>query len=189
MPEARKGTPTVFTTMVDRWPWITGLGIGLLAAALFVFSNIQETGTVAIRLIGGALVVGGGFNLLQAFFSRRRTGAIWNSLAGLLYLVAGFFIFREPETGSIALTIMAALALGGSGFMRIKLALAHKDVIGWQVLLGGGLFSILIGIALVFTLPWSGIWVLGMLIGLELALQGFGWLAFGIGLYRLRDLG
>jgi uncharacterized membrane protein HdeD (DUF308 family) len=189
MPEARKGTPTVFTTMVDRWPWITALGIGLLAAAVFVFSNVDKTGTIAIRLIGGALIVGGAFNLLQAFFSRRRTGAIWNSLAGLLYLVAGFFIFQEPETGSIALTVMAMLALGGSGFMRIRLALAHKDVIGWQVLLGGGIFSILIGIALVATLPWSGIWVLGMLIGLELALQGFGWLGFGIGLYRLRDLG
>ena len=189
MPEARKGAPTVFTTMVDRWPWITALGIGLLAASVFVFSNVDAAGTVAIRLIGGALVVGGGFNLLQAFFSRRRTGAIWNSLAGLLYLVAGFFIFREPETGSIALTVMAMLALGGSGFMRIQLALAHKDVIGWQLLLVGGFVSIGVGVALVATLPWSGIWVLGMLIGLELALQGFGWLAFGIGLYRLRDLG
>lgn len=189
MAEARRGAPTVFTTMIDRWPWITALGIALLAASVFVFSNIDETGTWAIRLIGGALIIGGGFNLLQAFFSRRRTGAIWNSLAGLLYLVAGFFIFREPETGSIALTVMAMLALAGSGIMRIKLALAHKDVIGWQLLLAGGLASIGIGIALVFTLPWSGIWVLGMLIGLELALQGFGWLGFGIGLYRLRHLG
>ena len=35
-----------------------------------------------------------------------------------------------------------------------------------------GLISIVIGILLYASLPWSGLWVLGTLIGVELLVQG-----------------
>ena len=41
---------------------------------------------------------------------------------------------------------------------------------------------------LLASLPWSGTWVLGALIGTELAVQGISWLVFGLGLRRLRTI-
>jgi len=39
-----------------------------------------------------------------------------------------------------------------------------------------------VGILVYSTLPWSGLWVLGTLIAVELLIQGAGWLHFGIAL-------
>ena len=54
------------------------------------------------------------------------------------------------------------------------------------LLLLGGLVSIGVGIALYITLPWSGLWVLGTLIAIELIMHGAAWLEFGLGLRRFR---
>ena len=48
------------------------------------------------------------------------------------------------------------------------------------------LFVIGVGIALYITLPWSGLWVLGTLIAIELIMHGAAWLEFGLGLRRFR---
>jgi uncharacterized membrane protein HdeD (DUF308 family) len=48
-----------------------------------------------------------------------------------------------------------------------------------------GLVSVVIGILLYGSLPWSGLWVLGTLIGVELLVQGVTWLMFGMALRRL----
>ena len=48
-----------------------------------------------------------------------------------------------------------------------------------------GLISAVIGALLYASLPWSGLWVLGTLIGIELVVQGVTWMTFGIALRRM----
>src|SRR5208283_5801143 len=78
---------------------------------------------------------------------------------------------------------VAALLVGG--VIRVVIALQHREVAGWWILLLGGLLSIVVAAMLYATFPWSGLWVLGTLIAVELLMQGFTWLRFGIDLRRL----
>ena len=55
---------------------------------------------------------------------------------------------------------------------------------GWVLMLVSGLISVVVGIMLYATLPWSGLWVVGTLIAVELIVQGVCWLQFGLGLRR-----
>jgi uncharacterized membrane protein HdeD (DUF308 family) len=57
---------------------------------------------------------------------------------------------------------------------------------GWWLMALSGLISIVIGVLLYASLPWSGLWVLGTLIGVELLVQGMTWLMFGMALQRIR---
>jgi len=59
------------------------------------------------------------------------------------------------------------------------LAIRHWDLAGAGLLLLGGLVSIGVGVALYITSPWSGLWVLGTLIAIELIIHGAAWLEFG----------
>jgi uncharacterized membrane protein HdeD (DUF308 family) len=49
----------------------------------------------------------------------------------------------------------------------------------------GGLISVVLGILLFLSLPWSGFWLLGTLVAIELLVQGAIWVQFGLSLRRL----
>ena len=61
---------------------------------------------------------------------------------------------------------------------------------GWGLMLAGGVISLLVGVMLYVTLPWSGLWVVGTLIAVELIVHGVSWIQFGLALRsdRLRRL-
>ena len=54
------------------------------------------------------------------------------------------------------------------------------------MLLLGGAVSLIVAVLLFLQLPWSGLWVLGTLIAIELIFMGFNWLQFGLTLRRLK---
>lgn len=172
--------------IAGKWPWFAGLGGVLLLFALIVFFNITTTTLVTTWLIGFLLLLGGVANLIHALFTERWSQTFTGVVSGALYIFGGAMIMREPATGSILITVLAMLALAASGVARIVLALRHRDVAGWWVVLLGGVASIAIGILLIASLPWSGTWVLGVLIGSELAVQGISWVAFGLGLRAVK---
>ena len=45
-------------------------------------------------------------------------------------------------------------------------------------------FSLLVGIMLYMMLPWSGLWVVGTLIAVELIMHGVSWIQFGLSLRK-----
>jgi uncharacterized membrane protein HdeD (DUF308 family) len=186
MATALQWTKTAFHEIADRWAWFAGLGGLLLFFAAIVFFNLSATSKVTAWLIGLFLLLGGAANIIQALFTERWSRSVWSMLSGALYVFGGAMIMREPAQGSLLLSILVMISLAISGVARIGIAIAHRDVAGWWVVLLGGLTSIAVGILLIASLPWSGTWVLGMLIGTELAVQGLSWLVFGLGLRRLR---
>jgi uncharacterized membrane protein HdeD (DUF308 family) len=68
----------------------------------------------------------------------------------------------------------------------VTVAVTHRELHGWGVLLASGLLSLLVGVVLYLSLPWSGLWVLGTLVAFDLILQGVAWLEIGFALRRLR---
>lgn len=188
MSRQRSDLPASGAELASQWGWYVGLGVVMLGLSAFVFTNIAATTLVTTWLIGALLVAGGAVHVIQAMFNRRQSRFIYNLLSGALHIVAGVFIMREPLQGSMVITIFVMLALAASGVMRIAIAFAHRHIAGWWLVLVGGVVSIAVGVLLLASLPWSGLWVLGMLIGIELAVQGFSWLAFGIILNRVRTL-
>jgi len=55
---------------------------------------------------------------------------------------------------------------------------------GWGLLLAGGVISLLVGVMLYLMLPWSGLWVVGTLIAVELIFHGVSWIQFGLTLRK-----
>ena len=107
-------------------------------------------------------------------------------MAGILYCTGGLLIMREPVAGSFVITLGLAIVMIVAGCFRMVLAIRHWHLAGAGLLLLGALVSIGVGIALYIALPWSGLWVLGTLIAIELIMHGAAWLEFGLGLRRFR---
>ncbi len=168
----------------SRWYWFVLLGILQILLGAFAWFDVVAVTLAGVIFIGVALVVGGVLQVLHAFLDRSWGVFLLHVLSGLLYVVGGFLVMSEPVSGSLVVTICLAAVMVVAGVLRVVMAVRHWHLGGAALLLLGGLVSIGVGIGLYVTLPWSGLWVLGTLIAVELIVHGAAWLEFGLALRR-----
>ncbi len=166
------------------WFWFVLLGILQILLGVFAWFEVFAVTLAGTVLIGAALVVGGVLQILHAFLDRYWGAFLLHVLSGVLYAVAGFLIMAEPIRGSVVITIVIAAMLIVAGLFRVMIALRHWHLGGAGLLLLGGLVSVGVGVGLYVTLPWSGLWVIGTLIAVELFFHGAAWFEFGLALRR-----
>lgn len=102
-------------------------------------------------------------------------------LSGLLYAVAGFFAFYNPVLASAALTLLLAIALVASGALRAYFGYAHQSIKNWGWI-AAGVVTALAGIVIAIGWPVNSLWVLGIFLAIDLMIQGWAFVIFGLAL-------
>ena len=171
--------------VASRWGWFVALGAVMVIGGIFALIDVVAFTLVSVIFIGAMLLVSGLFQIVHAFMTKGWSAFGLNLILGILYAVSGFLIMQEPVQGSLALTLLIVAGLLVGGIMRAVIAAQHREVPGWWLMVIGGIISVILAIMLYATLPWSGFWVIGTLIAVELLVQGFSWLRFGISLRRM----
>lgn len=118
----------------------------------------------------------------------RISGAIRNwwilLLFGILFVLAGFWVFRTPAESYVALSMLFALTFLLSGIGNIVFALSNRDTLeGWGWQLGGGILELLLGIALI-SRPAVSMMVLPLFFGFWLMFRGILTIAFSLELKK-----
>lgn len=151
---------------------------GFLAIALGVLALFSPflAGLVVTFVLGANFLVGGVLEAFAAFKAERWTGTIGLMLLGVISIVAGLAIFAHPLLGLKTLTLMAIIALSAAGLAKIYWATQVRSGGGFLVL--SGVLSMLVA-AMIFTnFPLSAAWALGVLVGVNLIVEGASLLAF-----------
>jgi uncharacterized membrane protein HdeD (DUF308 family) len=105
-------------------------------------------------------------------------------LTGILYVVVGFMIVANPGAAAITLTLLIALFLIFTGIFRIVVALMTRfPHWGWLAL--HGLVNLLLGIAIWRQWPLSGLWVIGLFVGIDMVFNGWSLVMLGLTARRL----
>jgi uncharacterized membrane protein HdeD (DUF308 family) len=153
-------------------------GALIVGAGIFCLFAPVIAGVAVAYLLGAALLVAGGIELVAAF---ARPGGAWIRLGlaalGLVAIVFGALVIAHPQEAVASLTWLIGLALLISGGVRIVLAFAAEGARTMFFLAGA--FSILLGVLLLIEWPLEGEWAFGVLLGLELIATGLtmlGWL-------------
>ncbi|MEJ0018411.1 MAG: HdeD family acid-resistance protein [Acetobacteraceae bacterium] len=166
------------------WGWFVALGVAQLVLGIVAWFDVIAFTIAGVIFIGALLLIAGAFQIIHAFMDREWGAFALHVLMGVLYVIGGALLMAEPLEGSVVITILVAAALIIGGVLRVIMAVRHRGMTGWGLLLAGGLISLGVGVLLYVTLPWSGLWVVGTLIAVELIVQGVGWLQFGLALRR-----
>jgi uncharacterized membrane protein HdeD (DUF308 family) len=153
------------------------LGIVLILAGMFVLGDIVTASLISAIFIGVAAIIAGGFEIVHAFWTKGWGGFLWQILLGVLYLAFGFVLVSQPASGALVLTYMLGLLLLVSGLLRMFIGLRHWSEGGWIMLFSGALGAIA-GLVILARWPASGLWVLGLLLGIDLISHGIAWLTF-----------
>jgi uncharacterized membrane protein HdeD (DUF308 family) len=164
----------------SRWATIA-LGVLLILAGLFVLGDIVAVTVVSAILFGIALVVAGVFEVIHSFAASHWGGFLLRLLVGAFYMIGGAILIANPVAASELMTLAFAAALIASGAARIFLAFEYWDRFG-SLLLASGIVGILAGLVILLKWPLSGLWVLGLVVGIDLLLHGAWWVMFGLSL-------
>ncbi|BCH24192.1 hypothetical protein MesoLjLc_38550 [Mesorhizobium sp. L-8-10] len=151
------------------------LGIVLLLGGIVVLGDIAFATLVSTLFIGFTAIVVGAFEIVHAFWTKGWGGFIWQLVLGVLYVIFGWMVVRQPISGALILTFALGLVFLASGIVRIVVAFRHWSEGGWLMLVSG-MFGILAGIIVVTGWPATSVWVLGLLLGVDLVSHGLAWL-------------
>ncbi|MGB7934735.1 MAG: HdeD family acid-resistance protein [Gammaproteobacteria bacterium] len=163
----------VFGELKKKWGWLLALGVLLIAlGTLGLWMSFAMT-LVTVKLFGALLMVGGVFQLLNAFQLKGWKSVLWHVLIALLYIAAGIVIFTDPVFASLSLTIALAWILIAVGVMRIFMSFQLRPASGWGWPLVSGLISILLGAMILAQWPASGFWVIGLFVSIEMIVNGW----------------
>jgi uncharacterized membrane protein HdeD (DUF308 family) len=169
-----------------HWVWFLVLGIALVVLGTIAIGwACIATITIAATWLFGFVLLGGGIGeIIHSFTVGRWSGTLVHLLIGLLYAVVGFMMISDPADSAITLTKIIAIFMIIGGIFRVVAALAHRFA-GWEwVLLNGGI-TLLLGLYIYRQLPESGLWFIGLFLGIEMIFNGWSWIALAIGIRRL----
>jgi uncharacterized membrane protein HdeD (DUF308 family) len=161
-----------------NWEWFIGLG------ALLVFLGLAAVGasafvTLATVVFFGILLILAGIGHIGYSMSTRRSKNL-SSILGFVYLVAGILIVADPSGGAVGLTLLFALFLLAIGVLRILFAVTLRDNRRWGGVLLTGILDLVLAALILAGWPSSSAWILGLFVGIELVLAGWGAVVLGL---------
>jgi uncharacterized membrane protein HdeD (DUF308 family) len=160
--------------------WFIALGAALVVLGVIAALSSVTTTFVSMLFLSGVLLIGGVIRFVSAFSARDWSGSLLLALAGALYVVAGILTFRHPIAAALALTLLFAALFMASGLFRMITSIWNRfPSWGWVAL--SGAVSFLLGLLLWNQWPVSGLWFIGLCIGIDLIVEGIGWLMLSRG--------
>ena len=170
--------------IVQYWGWFLVFGIGLLLLGIAAVVR-AFTATVATMLFfGWLLVIACGIEVAQAVLVGHWAGFFHHLLAAILFGFVGVLLVARPVISAEALTMIMAMFFMIGGFFQLIASFAIA-LPGWGWQAADGIVSIVLGAVVLAQWPASGLWVIGLLVGINLILYGCTWIALAFG---LRDL-
>jgi uncharacterized membrane protein HdeD (DUF308 family) len=157
-----------------NWGWLMALGILQIVAGCFAVTFAFSATIASVVLLGVVLLVAGGAQFGAAILSRDWGGFFLFLAIGVLYAVTGFLTLQTPLIAAESLTLMLAAACFVGGIFRIVFALVEQVPSKGLVILNGGV-TVALGVLIWRQWPASGLWVLGLFVGIDLIFNGATW--------------
>lgn len=144
-----------FASVGGNWREFVVVGAILVVCGVAAIFAPAVANFATSTLLGTLLVIAGGACVYQAMHTKDWAGYNWQLLLGAGEMVGGIFIVINPLKGAAAVTLLVAIVVIALGVSQIGLALKIKPQPGWAWLVGAGLVSLLLGIALIARFPFS----------------------------------
>ena len=170
----------------SRWGWFLALGVLLVILGMIALSCSVTMTLATMVFVGWFLIAAGVLEAVHAFSCKRWGGFFVDLLTGVLYVVVGFMVVANPAATAVTLSLLIAMFLTFGGLFRVVIALIVRfPNWGWMML--HGLVNLLLGIAIWRQWPLSGMWVIGLFVGIDMLLNGWSLVMLGLAAKRLPE--
>jgi len=163
-----------------NWGWYLALGIVLVLFGTIAIGRVYLVTKVSVMFFGWLMIFAGVTELSYAFWKERGwSGFFIDLLTGILYVVVGFMIVGDPKATAVTLTLLITMFLIFDGIFRIATAISVRNP-NWGWVLLHGVITLTLGIMLRQQWPLSGVWVIGLFVGIQMILNGWSLVMLGL---------
>jgi len=166
------------------WGWFLAFGIGLTLLGVAAVARAVTATVASMLFFGWLLALAAAIEVAQAVAVGHWAGFFQHLMAAILFGTAGILLVTRPVKSAEVLTVfMAMFFLVGGLFQIIGSIAVALPGWGWQV--ADGLITLVLGLLVLGQWPASGLWVIGLFIGIDLIFYGCAWIALALGLRSL----
>ena len=169
-----------------KWGWFVALGILLIVLGSVAIGSSVLMTLATMVFVGWLMIAGGVIEAIHAFSCKKWGGFFVDLLTGILYSVAGFMIVANPGVTAVALTLLIAMLLIFGGIFRIVVAIVIRFQ-NWVWLLLHGVINLILGISIWRNWPLSGLWVIGLFVGIDMIFNGWSLVMLGFAAKNVAD--
>ena len=166
MREAMRETVKRYST------WYLLEGVLLVVAGVVALIWPYVASVALIFLLGWILIVSGvlqGIGLIGA----KDVPHFWLQLvSAVLALLIGILLLRNPNAGLLIMTVLLIVYFFVEGISKVIFAMNIRPFVGWLWVLLSGIVGLLLGAYLWANMPVVSEWVLGVLLGIQLIVEG-----------------
>jgi uncharacterized membrane protein HdeD (DUF308 family) len=166
-------------SLQEIWVFLVGMGVALMILGVAAIGSSFIATFATVLVFGILMLLGAIFQVVTALWGRSWRGFVLHLLTGALYLIAGLFMIQNPIEAALSLTFLIAACLFVGGILRIGLSVAERFK-GWGWVLLNGVVSAVLGVGIWRQWPLSGLWVIGLFVGIEMLFSGLSWVMLGL---------
>ncbi|MEX0940211.1 MAG: DUF308 domain-containing protein [Candidatus Babeliales bacterium] len=158
----------------ENAPWYFVLGIGLIVLGILAFFYSFLATIFSVVYLGVMLIAASAFEGFKAFTMNKWKDLFLHLFLGILYFATGFFIIARPILNAVTLTLLLAIFFIVVGISRIIFSIIYEAPHRGLTLFNG-IITLILGILIWLQWPYSGLWVIGMFLGIDLIFTGIMW--------------
>jgi len=160
-----------------HWAWFLVWGIALAALGIFAVSATALTTLVTVFLLAFVLIISGIVLIIDAFsfWHGKGRGFPLHVIMGILYLVAGAILIKNPVAGSVSITFLLGTFYILLGIFRIIYSLSMQ-LFNWGWSLINGIITLLLGVLIMESWPESSLYIIGLFVGIDLFFCGWAYI-------------
>jgi len=167
-----------------KWGWLLTLGIVMILLGSIALFMMPAATLATILILGWLLVFSGIAEAIYAVRIHKWGGLFLHLIGGILGVLIGLLIVTHPVAGALAWTLLLASFFTVIGFFRLVAAISLRfPHWGWAVF--DSIITVSLGILLWAEWPWSGLWFLGLAVGISFILRGWSYIMFSLALRSL----
>ena len=159
---------------------LIGLGILFIVLGMIGVAGQVLFSLVSVNVLGIFLFAGGALQAVHAFKSTGWKSVSVQLIFAILYIAAAIYVWAFPIPALEAITLWLAAIFFVTGFLRLISAFQHRHFAQWFWLALSAAISILMGVLIMNNFPAASLWLPGLLIAIELLLQGWSLLFMGL---------
>jgi uncharacterized membrane protein HdeD (DUF308 family) len=180
---------SALSSLGPKWGWAVALGAALVVCGIIALLSLVVATAVTVIWVGAMMIIAGVAEIVQGYRLKGSWGRsiLW-MITGAFYIIGGFFAVVNPLLASVVLTLILAIALIIAGGVRTWMGFQLKgEGHSWVIL--SGILTLLFGLIILIHWPFSSLYALGIILGVDLIQTGAGWMHLGFFLKRHRTHG
>ena len=155
-----------------NWAWYMTGGVVFIALGTLAVVFSLLTTILSVLYLGIFFIIVGIFEGLHALTISRWGSFFLHIILSIFYIIGGLFFITNPASSALSLTLFLGIFFILSGSLKIIFSLitttAHNGL-----LFCNGILTLILGILIWYEWPYSGLWIIGTLVGINTIMTGW----------------